>query len=150
MYFGGVLVVFLSYIDVTGIHIRLNDVTISKEWVMLGLIRYFDRNKKLNELLDEYRYYSNEELAEGKTLIIESEDWNTELPLKMNELQYLNRENIGYAVVHFQEKGFCLLYDDFNKDSQAELIPFNDGKITIEGIYKKKECRITFYLSAEK
>ena len=117
---------------------------------MLGLIRYFDRNKKLNELLDEYRYYSNEELAEGKTLIIESEDWNTELPLKMNELQYLNRENIGYAVVHFQEKGFCLLYDDFNKDSQAELKPFNDGKITIEGIYKKQECRITFYLSAEK
>ena len=117
---------------------------------MLGLIRYFDRNKNLNEILDEYRYYSNEEFAEGKKLIIETDNWNKELSLKMNELQYLNRENIGYAVVHIQEKGFCLLYDDFNTDSRAELIPFNDGKITLEGIYKKKECRITFYLSTEK
>jgi len=150
MYFGGLLVVFLSCIDVTGIHIPLNDVSIRKERVMLGLIRYYDRNKQLNELLDDYRYNSNEVFAEGKKLIIETEDWNTELPLKMNELQYLNRENIGYAVVHFQEKGFCLLYDDFNTDSQAELIPFNDGNITIEGIYKKKECRITFCLSTEK
>ena len=117
---------------------------------MFGLTRYYDRNKELNELLEGYRYVSNEELGEGKNLIIEIEDWSTEHPLKMNELRYLNRENIAYAVVHFPEKGFCLLYDDFEKESVARLLPFNDDKITIEAKYKKKKLKVSFSLSTEK
>ncbi|MBO4908928.1 MAG: hypothetical protein J5476_06565 [Lachnospiraceae bacterium] len=117
---------------------------------MFGMIGYCERNQKMNELLEGYRIYSNEELAEGKNLIIETEDWSMELPLKMNELQYLNREYIGYAVVHFKEKGFCLLYDDFQNDSEARFIPFNDGKITIETMYKKKKHVVSFRIINEK
>ena len=118
--------------------------------VMLNMFSYYDRNKKLNELLEGYIFYSNDELAEGKNLIIEIEDKHMEIPLKMNELEYLNRENIGYAVVHFQEKGFCLLFDDFEKNSEAKLIPFNNGKINIDVIYKKKKLNVSFFLSSEK
>ncbi len=117
---------------------------------MLNMFSYYDRNKKLNELLEGYIFYSNDELAEGKNLIIEIEDKHMEIPLKMNELEYLNRENIGYAVVHFQEKGFCLLFDDFEKNSEAKLIPFNNGKINIDVIYKKKKLNVSFFLSSEK
>jgi len=118
--------------------------------VMLNMFSYYDRNKKLNELLEGYIFYSNDELAEGKNLIIEIEDKHMEKPLKMNELEYLNRENIGYAVVHFQEKGFCLLFDDFEKNSEAKLLPFNNGKINIDVIYKKKKLNVSFFLSSEK
>ena len=117
---------------------------------MFGFIRYYDRNKTMNKLLEEYRYCSNVESAEGKSLIIEIEDWRTELPLRMNELRYLNRENIGYAILHFPEKGFYLLYDDFKKDTEAMLLPFNEGKITIEANYKKKKQSVSFSIGSEK
>ncbi len=144
------MVNILSSINALGIHIVLNYQMFQKGVVMFNMFSYYDRNKKLNELLEGYIFYSNDELAEGKNLIIEIEDKHMEIPLKMNELEYLNRENIGYAVVHFQEKGFCLLFDDFEKNSEAKLIPFNNGKINIDVIYKKKKLNVSFFLTSEK
>ncbi len=49
----------------------------------------------------------------------------------------------------FQKKVY-LLYDDFKKDTEAMLLPFNEGKITIEANYKKKKQSVSFSIGTEK
>lgn len=68
----------------------------------------------------------------------------------MNELCYLNRQNIGYAIVNDKEKGLCLLMDRFEKDGKAELHSFEEGRVITEVIYKKKKQTVQFILENEK
>lgn len=118
---------------------------------MIGLIRYYQRNKILYEILEQTKKYSDEEYALDKYLIIRiGEDKEIETELRMNDLSFLNPYNIGYAIVKDMEKGICLIADKYEKDGQAEIIPFIENKVTIETTYKKKNYSISFEIVCEK
>ena len=117
---------------------------------MLGLIRYWKRNKILYEILEDYKYYSDAQYDTDKNIIIQTDDSSINCVIRMNELCYLNRQNIGYAIVNDKEKGICLLIDRFEKDGKAELFPFQDGRVTIDARYKKKNQTVRFILKDEK
>ena len=116
---------------------------------MFEIIRQFQRNKTLSELLEDYSYYSDSQYDTDKKLVIVVDDRRIECSVRMNELCLLNQQNIGYAVVRDKDKGICLLMDKYEKDGKAELHSFEDGRVITEVIYKKKKQTVQFILENE-